>query len=226
MSSIPLDEHGQPVTTRLRQAANHARDINELIGICRGIVFDGKVSGGEVVNLYKWLHAQPELAKVWPANVIYKRLCEVIADKVLTAAEAADLLAMFNEIVGASHNIVETIDESSGEVIANKSSTVLPVSNPETVVFEGMRFVMTGKFEFGTRAECEEAVIVRGGSCAKSPTRKTNYIVIGELGSRDWLHSSWGNKITHAVELRESGSGIEILSEQHWKVWLERVGPL
>ncbi len=40
--------------------------------------------------------------------------------------------------------------------------------------------------------------------------------VIGAIGSRDWIHSTHGRKIERAVELREQGTGIYILSEEYW----------
>ena len=48
-------------------------------------------------------------------------------------------------------------------------------------------------------------------------TRETNYLVIGTFASRDWANTNYGRKIEHAVELRESGCGISIISEEYWK---------
>ena len=53
--------------------------------------------------------------------------------------------------------------------------------------------------------------------CLLATARNTNYLVIGTFASRDWANRNYGHKIEHAVELRESGSGISIISEEHWK---------
>jgi hypothetical protein len=42
-------------------------------------------------------------------------------------------------------------------------------------------------------------------------------LVIGTFASRDWANTNYGRKIERAVELRQSGSGISIISEEHWK---------
>jgi hypothetical protein len=53
-------------------------------------------------------------------------------------------------------------------------------------------------------------------------TKRTDYLVIGTFGSRDWVHTSFGRKIEKAVSLRGSGSGIAIAVEDHWVQCVER----
>ncbi|WP_316675801.1 hypothetical protein [uncultured Tolumonas sp.] len=48
-------------------------------------------------------------------------------------------------------------------------------------------------------------------------TLRTNYLVIGDLVSRDWKFSAFGRKIEKAIEYRDNGkSDVAILSEQMW----------
>lgn len=220
MSSIPHDDHGQPVTTRLRRAANQTRNINELIGICRGIAFDNQVTQDEAVSLAQWLYSQPDLLDVWPASILYERLCDVLADGVVDQEEAADLLQLLQQVIGGKSGPTESVDESTGEVTYEAASTALPVTEPDAMVFESMSFVLTGKFASGTRSECESEVIRRGGKCQKNPTKATSYVVIGDVGSRDWVHSTWGRKIEKAVAMQEDGHGIQLVSESHWVKFL------
>lgn len=44
----------------------------------------------------------------------------------------------------------------------------------------------------------------------------THYLVIGDIGSAAWMHSTHGRKIEAAVELLERGTGIAIISEAHF----------
>lgn len=220
MSSIPQNDHGQPVTTRLRRAANQTRNINELIGICRGIAFDNQVTQDEAVSLAQWLYAQPDLLDTWPASVLYERLCDVLADGVVDQEEAAELLQLLRQVVGDKPGLTESIDTETGEVAYEAASTTLPVTEPEVIEFESMSFVLTGKFASGTRSECESEVLRRGGKCQKNPTKATNYVVIGDAGSRDWVHSTWGRKIEKAVALQEDGSSVQVVSESHWVKFL------
>ena len=64
--------------------------------------------------------------------------------------------------------------------------------------------------------------LLRSCLCASSSvTLKTDYLVIGDLSSRDWKFSSFGRKIEKAIEYRDSGkSDVAIISEQ---MWLERL---
>jgi NAD-dependent DNA ligase len=99
-------------------------------------------------------------------------------------------------------------------------STSLPLNNPppDPVVVKDRLFNITGKFAYGTRKKVIEAIESSGGKAEDSPpTRKSHYLVIGLFASRDWVHTNHGRKIERAVELRKSGSGIAILSEEHWK---------
>lgn len=76
--------------------------------------------------------------------------------------------------------------------------------------------MVTGTFAFGPRAPAHQAIEERGGLIDSSPTKKTRYLVIGELGSRDWINSNAGTKILKAVSLRDEGHPIAIVSEPHW----------
>ncbi|WP_292663272.1 BRCT domain-containing protein, partial [Nitratifractor sp.] len=71
-------------------------------------------------------------------------------------------------------------------------------------------------FTVGTRKQCEEIVVERGGKMQKYVTKSTDYLVIGDIGSEHWVHSSYGRKIEKAVNYREVGVPIAIVSENHW----------
>jgi NAD-dependent DNA ligase len=78
-------------------------------------------------------------------------------------------------------------------------------------------FLFTGVMAYGPRKECESLIVERGGLIGGSVSRKTNYLVVGSIGNDQWLHSTYGTKIKKAVELRENGVPIAIISEEHWQ---------
>jgi NAD-dependent DNA ligase len=95
--------------------------------------------------------------------------------------------------------------------------STLPLTAPAPeILHPGRSFCFTGVFEFGSRADCHEAVMARGGEPAKGVTKKLNYLVIGSVGSECWRHSSFGTKIMKAAQYCEDGAGIAIVSEAHW----------
>jgi NAD-dependent DNA ligase len=76
--------------------------------------------------------------------------------------------------------------------------------------------VFTGKFAFGTRADCQRQVTKLGAVCNSDVTRSTDYLIIGTFGSRDWVHTSFGRKIEKAVQYREAECRLSIVGEDHW----------
>ncbi|MCW8886899.1 MAG: BRCT domain-containing protein [Motiliproteus sp.] len=209
-----LDGHGQPVTARFNSARNVTRDLNELIGLCKGVLIDNEVTQQEAEFLIRWIHDHQEVADHWPVSVLYPRLKQVLEDGVLDSDEAAELLTLLQDITG---DRLESINTQTGEVLVDQSATVLPLNEPEEdILFSEQHFVLTGKFASGTRKECEAEVLSRGGYVQRKPTKKTRYVVIGTCGSRDWAHAPWGRKIQHAMLLREEGQDLNIISEERW----------
>jgi NAD-dependent DNA ligase len=96
-------------------------------------------------------------------------------------------------------------------------STALPLDDPPpTLTFGGWTYCFTGKFACGTRGQVEQVVRSLGAKVCTAPTLKTNIVVIGSIGSRDWIHSTHGRKIESAVAMRERGHRIALVGEEHW----------
>ncbi len=205
--SARLDPHGQPVA-RFNRSRLTDRAIDELVGLCKGVLADGVVDENEAKFLANWMQANREARDRWPANVLFPRIREMLEDDVLDADEQAELLDLIIDATGGG--LAPTPEDGS-------MSTALPVCAPAPEIeFEGFTFCMTGKFASGTRKECQAQVVALGGSCKGAPSRAVDYLVIGTIGSTDWIHSTHGRKIERAVQLREEGSGIHIVAEEHW----------
>ncbi len=182
------------------------RLIDELIGISRGVIADGVVDESEAIFIGQWIESHREIADKWPVNVLYARITELLKDGTLTADEQKQLLETLKEITGGDISYMEST-----------KSTTLPLTRPEPeLMFEGGVFALTGKFVFGSNTECESVITDLGGTIVPAPTVETDYLVIGELGSREWAHSAFGRSIENAIELQANGSAIAIVSEEHW----------
>lgn len=182
------------------------RLIDELIGICRGVIADGIVDEREAIFLGQWIEQHRDIADRWPVNILYARLTEMLKDGILSKDEQAGLLETLREITGDSLLFTE-----SGR------STTLPLDKPQPPVeFEGKTFSLTGRFVFGSNLECEETIAELGGFVTSAPGKDTDYLVIGELCSPDWAHTAFGRSIERAVELRDQGQAIALISEEHW----------
>jgi NAD-dependent DNA ligase len=92
------------------------------------------------------------------------------------------------------------------------------------VQFQRRTFVLTGKFAFGSRKKCAEALVSRGGEAPdlKNISALTDYLVVGSLGSPQFKFESYGTKIQNAVYRRRNEGSPAIISEEHWAIALNQ----
>lgn len=183
------------------------RQIDELIGIAKGILADGYLDDREVAFLQKWLGSNKHITNNALIDTLYLRITEVLADGVIDTEERADLVSNLSALCREDFEIGEAL-----------KATSLPLCEPPpSIVFEKMRFCFTGTFVFGSRSNCRQATADRGG-VEGSLTQQTNYLVVGEYATDSWKHSSYGRKIEKAVEFRDRKNiPISIVSEKIWR---------
>lgn len=200
------DAHGQPRNRHFGAARRADRAVQELLGLARGMIADGEVTRSEADALARWIEVNAEEQGVWPISTIADRLRRIYADGEVDAEERTELLDLLRSVTG----------ELPDTEAAMNRATRLPLDDPQPPLrFGGLTYVFTGKFAFGTRGACQQAVEVRGAKCGGSVTQKTNVLVIGALGSADWIQSSYGRKIEQAVHYRANGVPLQIVCEEH-----------
>lgn len=186
-----------------------SRQIDELIGLARGLTADGVLNRPEVEFLQTWLAANASISDQPLIKTLYERVSAILSDGVLSREEHDDLFDTLNALANR--------DIGLGEIL---KSTSLPLCKPPPVMdFAGRLYAFTGTFAYGQRRTCEKAVIERGANVG-GVTRSTSFLVIGVYATESWKHSSMGNKIIRACELRDEGSPIAIVSEEHWRTYL------
>jgi NAD-dependent DNA ligase len=201
------DDDGQPRNYAFNAKRVADRSIDELLGICKGMIVDGLLTQGETDCLVQWVQHHCSLIHTWPVNVLAARIERMLTDKVIDEEERQELFALLSQLVGGQ----------GLEDLGGIPATRLPLSDPPpTIEFSGRTFCFTGKFHFGTRSACAQAVIAKGGFVHDRIAGHISFLVLGILGSRDWIHSSYGRKIEEAVKLRDEGSRIAIVAEEHW----------
>jgi len=184
------------------------RATTELIGICKGVLFDGSISTGEAENLLIWLKANPQVATDWFGRDLYNTLEKFLVDGVIDVDEEAKLLIILTDLTGSP----------SINTAGVNASTSLPFCKkpPDKIHVEGRHFALTGNFTFIKRKQVETFITANGGKVKKNANANCDYLVIGEVGSTAWIHSSFGRKIEQAVETREKGGVIAIISEEYF----------
>ena len=196
--------------TRFNGDRLNERQVNELIGIARGLVADDHLNDLEIEYLHKWLAANESVTNNPIIATLITRLEEVFVDGVIDDDERADLTQTLVELTGSDFEVGEAL-----------KSTTLPLCSPAPQIdFKDRRFTFTGTFVFGKRRDCE-AITVELGGVAGSLRLDTNFLVIGEYAADDWIQSSYGRKIEKAVKYRDSPkTSIHIVSEAHWRQFL------
>jgi NAD-dependent DNA ligase len=189
---------------------NMTKAMQTLLGICRGLTADNHLNDDEIGFLSTWILDNQEVGNEWPGSVIRERIQHVMADGVISEEEREQLLDTLKSISG---------DEFKETGSAEAAPVIFPTEEVDIQV-EGSTFCLTGKFIFGPRSSVERVIESKGGSISSSITQKTDYLIIGTLSSPDWLHANHGLKIQKAVEMKNSGGKISIITE---KAWLDAV---
>jgi len=210
--SIPLDRHGQPQNMAFNARRRCERDISELLGLAKGVLADGLVNDEEARYITNWILAHPDGAHQFPLSLILSRVKHIFADGRVDDDEREDLKQLLSELVGGVDSVLLGYD----------AATLLPLCDPPPLVswFQEV-FVLTGKFAYGTRRQCQHEIFARGGDCEEDVSQRTTFMVIGTFGSEDWRHTAYGRKIEKAVQLRSKGFPIRIIGEDHWAAALE-----
>lgn len=190
------------------QARIDQRSVDALIGITAGITADNEVNQSEALFLQRWLEDHLLHLDDPVVNILYRRLNDMLVDNVLDAEEAQELLALLKQFNGGT--------TASPALFCAPSS--LPLNDPcPAIDWLEKSFMFTGTMAYGPRKECEAVILDRGGVIGASVSKKLHFLVIGSVGNEQWLHSSYGTKIKKAVELREAGTPIALVSESHWQ---------
>jgi NAD-dependent DNA ligase len=218
--ALALDGNGQPQDRAYNQRRRADRAVNEMLGLVRGVIADGRVSDEEIDAVRHWLVQNSEVTRVWPISVLAERIARIFSDGVVDERERAELLRLFQQTTGAG----PTVPGADATVVDSEvHPSRLPLCTPAPdLTFAGRVYVFTGAFVYGTRQICEEAVVSRGAEVRSAVTKQTHVLVIGAIGNSDWAHSSHGRKIEKAVGYRSGGVPLSIVSEEHWLRFVQR----
>ena len=192
--------------TRFNRKRIDDRQIDTLIGISKGLVADGKVDQAESEFLLSWLIQSRQTTDNPVVINLLNKVDDMLEDGVLDEDESKELFNLLHKISGEPSEI--------GELA---KTTSLPINNPlPSISFDGMSFLFTGTCAFGTRKQCQTATELIGGINAKRVTKKLDYLVLGTYVTDSWAHESYGRKIEKAMQYRDDGAPLVIITEEHW----------
>ena len=194
--------------TKFRRHDVGERQIDTLVGLCKGIAADGIVNQQEAEFLQSWLVANQFVINDNPiVGCLLDRIAAMLEDGVLDGDESDELLITLRQFIGEESEI--------GELL---KTTSLPVNQPQPpVIFREKIFLFTGTCATGNRKECRTIVESLGGINASNVTRQLDYLVIGFYVTESWKHETFGNKILQAMKYRAKYGAPAIVSESHWR---------
>lgn len=194
------------VFTRFNKKNIEDRQIDTLIGLSKGLVADGSVNQSEAEFLLTWIIQNRHNSENPIIENLLQKVTVMLEDGVLDSDESEEL-----------RNILNAISGNRSEIGELAKTTSLPINKPfPEIQFEGSSFLFTGTCAFGTRKECQAAIENIGAINAKSVTKTLNYLVLGTYVTDSWAHETFGRKIEKAMEYRDSGLPLLIITEEHW----------
>jgi hypothetical protein len=106
--------------------------------------------------------------------------------------------------------------EQGDDLRACFNECVDPVKSADydAIDIDGKLFCMTGNFSFGTKTDVELFIIAHGGKIHPSVTRAVDYVLVGNEGDPGWSYGTYGAKVKKAMEMKEKGYPIKIISEK------------
>ncbi len=181
------------------------RQVDTLIGLSKAFIADRVVNQAEAECLHAWLVQSSASKNPIILNLLGK-VAPMMEDGELDAEEASELF-----------NLLQNFSGGKAEPDEVFKTTRLPVCSPAPEIdFQESRFLFTGTCAFGTRKQCQEEIERLGGINITSVTRKLNYLILGDYVTPSWAHETFGRKIERAMQYRESGVPLSIVTEEHW----------
>lgn len=171
--------------------SDSTKSLQGLKQIVEKIMVDELITENEINDLKIWLDHNIQLIGNYPFDKINNIVNQVLNDGQITDEEFNDLNMVFNEFINPLNS-----------------------TNDNIISIENHCFCLTGTFNNGSKEDIEQKIIDKGGICSKGVSAKINYLIVGDGGSDAWKFGNYGGKVQKAMELKEKGKQIEIISEE------------
>ena len=182
-----------------------------LHGIFHGLLSDFTLSDQEIRGLSEWLQNNEILTGMYPYDEIRSLVASVLSDGVITEDERNTLIAFMGEFIDCRESY--NISQSDLDALKEKYMISGICALDPDLTIENKVFCFTGKSSRSRRDDIANAVEAAGGIFKNSVVKNTDFLIVGDEGNPCWAFSCYGRKVEKAVELRKSGSKIQIVHE-------------
>lgn len=182
-----------------------------LHGILHGVLADGILNDTEIRKLAQWIEESCFLAGTYPYDEINSLLTAALSDGVISDDERNMLIAYFGNFVDttSSYNInLEELSKLRSQYTVDGICSICP-----EITVKDKHFCFTGESRKLTRSQFEDYILSLGGQFDKTPTLKTDYLIVGNAGNPCWAFACYGRKVEKAVSMRKKGGKILIVNE-------------
>lgn len=166
----------------------------DLIKLIENVIGDGVIDIEEAIDVLTFIESNESIREEPSVVKLANLLQDVLMDGDIDDDEQSKLNQLFNHIVNPCSDSLLSDDD---------------------VVFEGKKFVLSGDFEHGSKADVAAFIESLGGIfCKSGPSRATDYVVVGSKGSDFWALGNYGTKVKKALDIQAKGFPIKVISEE------------
>lgn len=134
----------------------------------------------------------------------------------------------YDDVKDITDKINETAKYST-EALSDMISSLISFSDPVyskeivkgNISLVDKKVVLTGEFSRGSKDSISAGLTQLGAEIKSGVSSKTDILVVGSLGSQDWVCGSYGGKVKKAMELKAKGSDILVIGENDF---FKRIG--
>jgi NAD-dependent DNA ligase len=177
-------------------------------GMLGGIASDGRIEVAEVRSLREWMGDHVDLQRHWPFTEIDSLMTAALGDGRIDPEEHTQLLrwcGAFTDI--SSHKTVLGKGAGFGKALPG-----IAASAP-AITFDRASFCVTGTSARAKRSQIEEYIERLGGMIA-GVSRKLDYLILCDAGSKCWAYACYGRKVEAVMENRQAGTATTLIIQE------------
>lgn len=174
--------------------SDNTKLLQELQSLLKKFISNCYLTKSDVMELNDWMDLHPSLSGNYPFDEVFIALNVVLEDGYISSHEMLELSNLFKQII-------DPVDEKPKLTKLDLRDKIC---------------CLTGEFNYGDKCCVEGVITMNGGVCRKNVTSKTDYVIVGGIGSNHWTNGTYGAKIKKALELQSNGSGIQIIKEKYF----------
>lgn len=188
------EEYGENIFKNSRKPRQHPIQytsetlaLKELELLVNALVSKETFGNDEIEIIKFWLNKHDDLKNKYPFYDFNKIIDEYDINK---------------SIKEVKHNIQNIINPIQKNILPQKE-----------INFTEKHVCLTGNFLYGSKSIVEDFIKNKGGIIDKAVRKKTDYLIVGGDGNKNWIAGNYGSKVKKAIEFNNHGGNIQIIDE-------------